>query len=124
MQSIKTNFIRLSAVSGLLSAIFWAIGDMLIVGFNSNPSAYPRIMETGILQDKPFAALMVTGGTERLAAGALFGAYTAPLMILALYFIYKLLTPSSKRKAALCVSVLFIGFVWSPLAHSSFLGNP
>jgi hypothetical protein len=103
-----------------VNAIFWAIGDVLIVGFISNPADYPRIMETSLLQDKSFAALMVTGGTVRLAAGALFGAFTIPLMFTALYFVYKLLVPAGRVKAAICVSILFVGFSWSPLAHSSF----
>jgi hypothetical protein len=116
----KNTLFRLSAVSGLINAIFWAIGDVLIVGFTSNPADYPRIMETSLLQDKSFAALMVTGGTVRLAAGALLGAFTIPLMFTALYFIYKLLVPAGRLKAAVCVSILFVGFAWSPLAHSSF----
>jgi hypothetical protein len=103
-----------------VNAIFWAIGDVLILGFTSNPSNYPRIMETSLLPDKNFAALMVTGSTARLAAGALFGAFSIPLMFTALYFIYKLLAPAGRRKAIICISVLFVGFAWSPLAHSSF----
>jgi hypothetical protein len=121
MSLLRKNILfRLSAVSGLVNAVFWAIGDVLIVGFTSNPASYPRIMETSLLPDKNFAALMVTGSTVRLATGALFGAFTIPLMFAALYFIYKLLTPAGRRKAVICVSVLFVGFAWSPLAHSSF----
>jgi hypothetical protein len=116
----KNTLFRLSAVSGLVNAIFWAIGDVLIVGFTSNPANYPRIMETSLLPDKSFAALMVTGSTVRLAMGALFGAFTIPLMFAALYFIYKMLAPAGKRKTVICVSILFVGFAWSPLAHSSF----
>jgi hypothetical protein len=120
VENKKTKWIKLSALAGLLSAICWAIGDILIVGFKANPESYPAIMNTPLLPDKEFAALMVTGSTERLAAGALVAIFSIPLMILALYHIYKLMESGSRRFAKCAVAALFLGFAWSPPAHAAF----
>jgi hypothetical protein len=117
---MKTKWIKLSALAGLFSAICWAIGDILIVGFKANPEAYPAIMNTPLLPDKEFAALMVTGSTERLAAGALVAIFSIPLMFLALYHIYRLMESGGRRFAKFTVAVLFLGFAWSPMAHAAF----
>jgi hypothetical protein len=114
------KLLRLSALAGLLSAICWAIGDILIVGFKANPEAYPAIMNTPLLPDKEFAALMVAGSTGRLAAGALAAVFSIPLMLLALYHIYKLMESCGRRFAKCAAAALFLGFAWSPMAHAAF----
>jgi hypothetical protein len=63
---------------------------------------------------------MVTGGTARLAAGALFGVFSIPLMFFALFHIYKLMESGGKRFATLATVTLFLGFAWSPMAHAAF----
>ena len=115
-----TRWIKFSALAGLLSAVCWAIGDILIVGFKANPEAYSAIMNTPLLTDKEFAALMVAGSTERLAAGALVAVFSLPLMLLALYHIYKLMESGGVRFAKCTVAALFLGFAWSPMAHAAF----
>jgi hypothetical protein len=120
MQVKHLGLVRLSALAGLLSAICWTIGDILIVGFKALPEAYPAIMRMPLLPDKDFAALMVTGDTARLAAGALFAVFSVPLMFFALYHIYKLMESGGKRFAALTVLALFLGFSWSPMTHAAF----
>lgn len=116
----KTKWIKLSALAGLLGAICWAIGDILIVGFQVNIADYPLIANSTVFVNKDLAALMIPGETWRLAAGALFGAFSLPFKLLALYCIIHLLLPSGKRYAIVCAAVLLAGFAWSPLAHAGF----
>jgi hypothetical protein len=120
MQENHLKWIKLSALAGLLSAICWAIGDVLIVGFKATPEAYPAIMNTLLLPDKEFAALMVTGDTARLATGALVAVFSLPLMFFALYHVYQLMKCGGKRISVVAITALFLGFSWSPLAHAAF----
>ncbi|MDR1642687.1 MAG: hypothetical protein LBT59_23605 [Clostridiales bacterium] len=116
----QESLIKLSAISGLLSGITWAIGDILIVGFKTNLAAYPGIANSDMIKDKELAATMIQGGTGRLMAGALVAAFTIPLMILALYSVKKLLTGAAPIFVNVLIAILFVAFSWSPLAHAAF----
>ncbi|MDR1598917.1 MAG: hypothetical protein LBS11_03465 [Oscillospiraceae bacterium] len=116
----NTKWIKLSAIAGLAGAICWAIGDILIVGFRINITDYPLIADSAAFINKELAALMVPGETWRLAAGALFGAFSLPLKLFALYCVTFLLLPAGRRYALTCAAILFAGFAWSPMAHAGF----
>jgi hypothetical protein len=111
---------KLSSLSGILSGIAWMVGDILLVGFKPDVSAYPAIAQSDVIADKQIAAVMLEGSTGRFMAGALVAAFTVPLMIFALYHIYQMIKPAGRVFSALCVTALFVAFTWSPLAHASF----
>jgi hypothetical protein len=116
----ETKLIRLSAISGLISGVTWTIGDILLVGFTPNPADYPFIMQSALIRDKVLAVTMLEGSTQRLAAGALLAAFTAPFMFFALYHLFQMIKVAGRTYAVLSIAFLFIAFAWSPLAHASF----
>jgi hypothetical protein len=116
----KAALTKLSSISGILSGITWTVGDILLVGFKPDLSAYPAIAQSDIIVDKQVAAVMLEGSTGRLMSGALIAAFTVPLMIFALYHIYRMLKPAGRVFPLFCVTALFVAFTWSPLAHASF----
>jgi SAM-dependent methyltransferase len=116
----QSTKMKLSAISGLLSSVCWMIGDILLVGFTPDMANYPGIAQSTVMPMPDLAALMLTGSTLRLMLGALIAAFSIPLMILALYIVYQLLKPAGKKYSVLCITVLFVAFTWSPLAHASF----
>ncbi len=122
-QNDRTNrlkWMRLSALSGILSGIAWTVGDILLVGFKPDLADYPAIMESSAIPDKELALVMLEGSTQRLAAGALIALFTIPLMFFALYHVYQMIKPAGRKYSALSILLLFIAFSWSPLAHAAF----
>jgi hypothetical protein len=116
----ETTLLKLSAISGILSGIAWMAGDILLVGFRPDVSDYPAIAQSAVIANKRLAVTMLEGSTERLMAGALVAAFTVPLMIFALYHIYRMIKPAGRIFSILCAITLFVAFTWSPLAHASF----
>lgn len=116
----KTKISWAFALSVIVS-ICWIVGDITLVGFEPNPSDYPLFSETYADKvDVELAVHMLEGSTDRLMFGALIGALTAPLLLVAMWLIYQYFIDKSKWYALFNYYILMAGAVLSPLAHASF----
>lgn len=111
------DWLLLSLVSGLISAICWLVGDILLLGFNTNNEHKHFFNQTNI-QDKQLATTMLSGSTARLRWGALIANFSIPFMLFSLFGLYLLAQPSVWTWLAL--GLLGIGFSLSPVAHVAF----
>ncbi|MDO4226694.1 DUF6796 family protein [Neisseria sp.] len=104
--------------AGIVAAVCWIAGDILIVGFTPSPEKYPLFSETYASRvDADLATLMLSGSTSRLMWGALLAVFSVPLYIYAVLGVSKAI----HRKFTMPVLVpLFAGMSYSPLGHAGF----
>lgn len=112
------DWILLSLIAGLISAICWLIGDVFLVGFDIEEAKYQNFLKNTSIKNKKMAVLMLSGSTPRLRFGALIANFSIPFMLASVFALYKLANPSPWATAA--VTILGIGFCISPVAHVAF----
>ena len=97
--------------AGVLAALCWTIGDMLLVGFVPQPERHPQLaVLAGRMEgDVQMAALMLDAAPACLLWGVLPATFSAPFYLAAAFGVYRLLRPG--RTAGLC---------FAPLAHAGF----
>lgn len=112
---------RLSGIAGLLAALGWIIGDMLIVGHAADQSQFPLLFEIYAAQiDADFAERLVGISTTRLIAGALFAVFTVPLYLAGTWHLWCGIRSAGRLWAVPAVTLIFIGYALSPLPHAAF----
>ena len=106
--------------AGVLAALCWTVGDMLLVGFVPQPERHPQLAAlTGRMEgDVQMAALMLDAAPERLWWGVVPATFSTPLYLAAAFGVYRLLRPG--RMAVWCFALLFGGYALAPLAHAGF----
>lgn len=78
--------IRASIVAGILGALCWVSGDLLLVGFELKPEKYPTFSETyADLLDPELFTLMLEASTQRLVWGVLLATFSLWLYLLSAY---------------------------------------
>lgn len=107
-----------SVYAGIVAAVCWIAGDILIVGFTPSPGKYPLLSETYASRvDVDLATLMLDGSTSRLMWGALLAVFSVPLYIYAVMVVSQIV----HRKFTMIVFLpLFLGMSYSPLGHAGF----
>lgn len=111
------DWLLVSLIAGLASALCWLIGDILLLGFTADDE-HRRFFKQTKVRDEQLAVAMLNGSPRRLRWGALIANFSIPLMLFSLLGLYLLAEPSLWMWLALVL--LGIGFSFSPVAHVAF----
>ncbi|MBN9643155.1 DUF6796 family protein [Corynebacterium mendelii] len=107
---------HLSALSLLVAAICWTIGDMLIVGFaKPDKKRFGGFIKT--MGDDIYAYLL-PGSEKRLRWGALIANYSIPLLLFGCWSHWLLMGNTTVGRIG--VVLLAVGITLSPLAHAAY----
>lgn len=113
--------LRLSGIAGILAALGWIVGDVLIVGDVADRVQYPLLFQTYAAQiDVDFAERLVGVSTARLIAGALFAVFTVPLYLVGCWHLWCGIRSVGRVWAVPTLTLIFIGYALSPLPHAAF----
>ena len=113
--------IRATGIAGIVGAICWAIGDVLLVGGSAPPEQFPLLLRD--YADRiPFKALawMLPLDEPRLAAGAMIANLSIPLYLAGSWHLYQGVKPAGGILPLAAFALLFCANAWSPLGHASF----
>ena len=117
----RTRWLRLSGLAGVLGAVLWTLGDILLIGSNAPSADYPLIFDTHADRiDTVKAAQMISADETRLAAGALVANIGIVFYLAGSWHLFRALLPAG-RWWARTVFVLFLcGNAWAPLGHAGY----
>src|SRR5258705_12620839 len=89
MMTNKQRFwLRWRGIAGIVAALAWTLGAVLLVATTSGPAEFPHL-ET--YKDDPNvqnSIQFLNSSTERLAAGALVAVFTTPIVMLGIYHLF------------------------------------
>jgi len=120
MQATTLNVLRLTGTAGIIAAICWTAGDILLLGNKTDPADYPFLAQYA---DDPIvsnAAPMVGIASDQLAWGALIAVLTTPLYLAGAYHIYLALKSAGRWLSLPPYLLLLSAMALSPFAHGSF----
>jgi len=110
--------LRITGLLAIIGAIFYAIGDVLLLASKASLSDYPKL--------KPYAKLlsdsekMIVLSSNRLLWGALIGVFSTPLILAGFWQIYHGLVRANEA-FALTIFLLFgIASVIGTFVHGTF----
>lgn len=113
--------IRASGIAGMLGAICWTIGDVLLVGAHADPADYPLLLKD--YADRiPFGALhmMLPLDDPRMAVGALIADVSIPLYLAGSWHLSQGVKGAGRWLPIAVFALLMCGNAWSPLGHAAF----
>jgi hypothetical protein len=115
------TMIRLSGLAGIVGALFWIMGDALIIGAHASASDYPLLLKA-YASHIHFDALdrMLPSSERRLAAGALVADVGIVFYLAGSWHIYAGLRRAGMWSAWPVFALLIAGNAWSPLGHAGF----
>ena len=116
----RLTLIRLSGFAGLLGALGWIVGDILIVGHIANPADYPLLTAYANQLDAELALRLVGVPTSQLMAGALFAVFTMPLYLIGAWHLWQGILGAGRFWSTPAALLMFIGYALSPLPHAAF----
>lgn len=124
MHESQTRTLRLTGIAGIVAAICWTIGDVLLLGTRATVQDYPILAKYA---GSDFASQVVQSGVqffaaspERLMAGALVAVLTTPLYLASVWHIYLALRPAGKWPSVGPGLLLATGYSIAPFVHGSF----
>ncbi|MFT4248473.1 MAG: hypothetical protein QM581_10680 [Pseudomonas sp.] len=107
--------------AGVLGALGWIVGDVLIVGHVAPRTDFPLLFQAYADRvDPQMAERLVDVPRGRLIAGALVAVFAVPLYLIGIGHLWRGLRPAGRAWALPAVTLLFLGYAWSPLAHAAF----
>jgi hypothetical protein len=110
-----------AGVAGIVGALGWLIGDILIVGHVADRAAYPLLFQTYADRIEPgFAERLVGVSHERLIAGALLAVFTIPFYLIGGWHLWRGIRPAGRAWALPSAALIFVGYALAPLAHAAF----
>ena len=110
-----------AGLSGVLGALAWITGDILIIGREVDPGDYPLLFSTHADRiQADFAVHLLGAPTSQLIAGALCATFAVPLYLFGTRHLWWGLRPAGRGWAVPATALLFVGFAWSPLPHAAF----
>jgi hypothetical protein len=91
------NTLKAAGIAGMVGAVLWSIGDVLIVGGTANPADYPLLSNTYASRIS-FGALPLMLGLpeQRLALGALLNNLAIPLYLAGSWHLYRGARPAGR----------------------------
>jgi hypothetical protein len=120
-QSDETLLLRWAGIAGLVAALCWTIGDVLIVGHVADHARFPLLFQAYADRiDVRMADRVVGVPTSRLIAGALFAVFSVPLYLVGCWHLWRGLRGGRRRWTVPAIALLFTGFALSPLPHAAF----
>jgi hypothetical protein len=117
----QMRLLRLSGIAGILGALGWIAGDILIVGDLASSKDYPLLL--GNYADRlevDLAQHLLAISSRRLIAGALVAVFTTPFYLVACWHLWQGVKPVGRWWAVPAISLIFVGYAWSPLPHAAF----
>lgn len=119
--SASLTWLRLAGIAGIIGAIFWTLGDALIIGAKANAADYPLLFQTYAGRiETDMAAMMVPSSAARLAAGALVADVGIVFYLAGSWHLFQGLLPAGRLWAWPIFALLICGNAWSPLGHAGF----
>lgn len=119
--SAELRWLRLAGIAGVIGAILWTLGDVLIIGAKAQPSDYPLLLETYAGRiETDMAAMMLPSSERRLAAGALVADIGIIFYLAGCWHLFRGLLPAGRAWAWPIFVLLICGNAWSPLGHAGF----
>lgn len=118
---MNLTLLRAGGIAGMLGAVLWSLGDVLLVGAIAAPQDYPLLLKD--YADRiPFKALnwMLPSSEPRLAVGALLPDVAVPLYLAGSWHLFQGVRPVGKWLAFATFALLACGNAWSPLGHAAF----
>lgn len=113
--------VRISGIAGIVGAVMWTLGDILLIGANARPADYPLIFDTYADQiDTAKAAMMLTSTPARLAAGMLVANVGIVFYLAGSWHLSQGLMPAGRRWAWPIFGLLICGNAWAPLGHAVY----
>ncbi|MFT4047732.1 MAG: hypothetical protein QM661_13710 [Solimonas sp.] len=110
-----------AGIAGVLGALGWTIGDVLIFGHLADRAAYPLLFQTHADRiDAGLAEHLVGVSHARLIAGALFAVFSIPFYLIGLRHLWQGIRGAGRTWTWPTMTLLFLGFAWSPLPHAAF----
>ncbi|MCE9647875.1 MAG: holin family protein [Chloroflexi bacterium] len=112
------NLFQFTGILGILGAILYGLGDVLLLASKIRPEDYPRL--------KPFARLlsdsekMVVLSPKRLIWGALLGVYSTPLVLAGFWQIYQGLRPANGSLALTAFFMFGFASIFGTFVHGTF----
>lgn len=110
-----------AGVAGLLAALGWIVGDILLVGHQADHAAYPLLFQTYADRiDVDMAEALVDTAPARMAAGALIAVFTMPLYLIGTWHLWRGIRGAGRAWALPAATLMFVGYALSPLPHAAF----
>jgi uncharacterized protein DUF6796 len=112
--------LRWSGIAGIAGSVGYTIGDALLIGNSATATEFPHLavhLDNLLVQR---SAIFLASSTERLAAGALVGVFSTPLMLAGLWHICEASKPGGTRWSLPPFYLLVIAFSIAPFVHGSF----
>jgi hypothetical protein len=113
------NAVRVAGLLGIIGAVVYAVGDVLLLATKADLAAYPNL--------QPYAKLlsgsekMVVLSSRRMMWGGLLGIFATPLVVAGFWSVYQGLQPAGAG-AALPPAVLFVcASIVGAFVHGSFI---
>lgn len=120
-QDASLRWLRLAGIAGVVGALFWTLGDALIIGAKSQISDYPLVLQTYADRvETDMAAMMLPSSEARLAAGALVADVGIVFYLAGCWHLLQGLLPAGRAWAWTVFALLICGNAWSPLGHAGF----
>lgn len=113
--------IRWAGIAGVLAAVCWIVGDVLIVGHVADRAAFPLLFQTYASRIDVDTAERVVGVTpSRLIAGALFGVFSVWLYLVGSWHLWRGMRTCRWFWRMPAIALIFVGYALSPLPHAAF----
>lgn len=112
--------LRLAGLAGVLAAVAWIVGDMLLVGHLANAADYPWLAAHAEQVDARMALHLLGVPVSQLAAGALWAVFSMPLYLCGGWHLWRGLRGSGRLWSMPAVALIFLGYALSPLPHAAF----
>jgi hypothetical protein len=115
------RWLRLTGIAGVIGALLWTLGDVLIVGADAPATDYPLIFDTYADRvDTAKAAVMLPSSEVRLAAGALVANVGIVFYLAGSWHLFRGMLPAGRRWAWPVFVLLICGNAWAPLGHAGY----
>jgi hypothetical protein len=120
--SVRTPlWIRLSGIAGIVAALAWITGDVLLVGHLAGAADYPQLLVAHAGRVEPDFVLRVIGVPRGwLIAGALVAIFSVPLYLTACWHLWCGVRGAGRAWALPAIALIFCGYALSPLPHAAF----
>jgi hypothetical protein len=125
MNENTIKILRLTGIAGVIAALSWIIGDVLLLGAEATAEEFPILAQ--FAGSSNLTAQVVQSGAqffgstpERLAAGALIAVLTTPLYLAGIWHIYLALKPAGKWSSTGPLLLLAAAYSIAPFVHGSF----
>lgn len=112
--------LRLAGLAGVLAAVAWIVGDVLLVGHVANAADYPWLAAHADRVDADMVLRLLGVPVAQLAAGALCAVFSVPLYLCGCWHLWRGLRGSGRAWSLPAIVLVFVGYALSPLPHAAF----